>query len=127
MNKYEVNVFDISEESINRRIENIKQSLEKFKEKRQLSEDFNSILSRIKITKNLADICKNVDLIIEAVFENADIKTKLFKEIEKYASNATIIVSNNSSITITYLQDSFEKKYRFVGFIGLISSTYEIN
>jgi len=81
MNKYEVNVFDISEESINRGIENIKWSLGKFKEKGQLSEDSNSILSRIKITKNLADVCKDADLIIEAVFENADIKTILFKEI----------------------------------------------
>jgi len=116
MNKYEVNVFDISEESINRGIENIKWSLGKFKEKGQLSEDPNSILSRIKITKNLADVCKDADLIIEAVFENADIKTILFKEIEKYASNAAIIVSNTSSIPITYLQDSLEKKHRFAGF-----------
>ena len=116
MNKYEVNVFDISEESINRGIENIKWSLGKFKEKGQLSEDSNSILSRIKITKNLADVCKDADLIIEAVFENADIKTILFKEIEKYASNTAIIVSNTSSIPITYLQDSLEKKHRFAGF-----------
>ena len=116
MNRYEVNVFDTSEESINRGIGNIKWSLEKFKEKGQLKEDPSNVLSRIRTVKNLVDACKDADLIIEAVFENADIKIKLFKEIEKYVSDNTIIVSNTSSIPITYLQDSLNKKSRFAGF-----------
>jgi 3-hydroxybutyryl-CoA dehydrogenase len=58
---------------------------------------------------------KDSDLVIEAIIENKDIKTKVFTELETYVSENCIIGSNTSSISITSLGAELKKPERFIG------------
>ncbi|MBX2868531.1 MAG: enoyl-CoA hydratase/isomerase family protein [Acidiferrobacterales bacterium] len=58
---------------------------------------------------------RRADVIIEAIFENAEAKMGLFKELEKIAGPNTILSSNTSSIPIETLGEALETPSRMVG------------
>ncbi|MDP8011300.1 MAG: 3-hydroxyacyl-CoA dehydrogenase family protein [Thermoplasmata archaeon] len=68
--------------------------------------DKNSILSRIKPTENFDEL-KDCDLIIEAIFENQEIKNKLFEDLSKILSEKSILASNTSSLSITEMASHY--------------------
>jgi len=73
-----------------------------------------AILSRITATAS-ADDLENCDLIIEAVFEDSDLKAKVTQEAEpKMAANG-IFASNTSTIPITQLAEASDKPDHFIG------------
>ena len=61
--------------------------------------DADKILS--KITTGLKEICKDADLIIEAAFENLEVKKTTFSELHKICKPECIFSSNTSSLSIT--------------------------
>jgi 3-hydroxybutyryl-CoA dehydrogenase len=60
------------------------------------------------------DLCK-ADVIIEAIVENAEIKTKLFNHLFKINSEKTIVVTNTSSLSVTSLSVKLSHPQRFAG------------
>jgi 3-hydroxybutyryl-CoA dehydrogenase len=75
------------------------------------------ILGRISVAPNLAEAAQSAELVVEAVFEDGDVKTALFKEIAKSAPESAILASNTSSIAITGLAGALPANRRpnFVG------------
>lgn len=55
------------------------------------------------------------DVVIEAIFENAEVKANLYKEIEPKLKKTAIIATNTSSIPLEQLTDSLKKPERLVG------------
>ncbi len=55
------------------------------------------------------------DVVIEAIFEDAEVKRNLFKEIEPRLKRTAIIATNTSSIPLEQLTDSLKKPERLVG------------
>ena len=62
-------------------------------------EDAEAALARLSFTTSLADL-KEMDLIVEAVPEDLDLKKKVFAELDGVAGAATIFASNTSGLTI---------------------------
>lgn len=56
-----------------------------------------------------------VDLVIEAVVENMDVKKKVFAEAEKNVSEDCILTSNTSSLSVNEMAKALEKSERFAG------------
>lgn len=112
---YEVVLKDISEEYVRAGLAKIKERLVKRvgEGKLEISEK-DRILSNIKTTASLKD-CKDVDLIIEAVIENEDLKKKIFKELDTICNDETVFASNTSSISITRLAEVTKRPERFAG------------
>jgi 3-hydroxybutyryl-CoA dehydrogenase len=75
------------------------------------------ILGRISVAPNLAEAAQSAELVVEAVFEDGDVKTALFKEIAKSAPESAILASNTSSIAITGLAGArpANRRPNFVG------------
>jgi 3-hydroxybutyryl-CoA dehydrogenase len=63
------------------------------------------------------DLFSDVDLVVEAVFENIDLKKELLAEVDKACKPACVIATNTSSIPITLLATAVEKQRRplFIG------------
>ncbi|MBT3311083.1 MAG: 3-hydroxyacyl-CoA dehydrogenase family protein [Desulfobacterales bacterium] len=65
------------------------------------------------------DLFADVDIVIEAIFEDINVKAENYKELDKVCKPSCIIASNTSSISITKLAsasfDSIERKANFVG------------
>jgi 3-hydroxyacyl-CoA dehydrogenase/enoyl-CoA hydratase/3-hydroxybutyryl-CoA epimerase len=72
------------------------------------------VLSLIKPTSDVADL-KGCDLIIEAVFENRELKANVTKEAEPMLSELGVFGSNTSTIPITGLAKASSKPENFIG------------
>ncbi len=73
-----------------------------------------SILNRIHPTDNPHDL-KDCDLIIEAVFENVDIKAKVTQEAYPFLAENGIMASNTSTLPISLLAKATKKPENFIG------------
>ena len=108
-------LFDANSSQTEKALQNLKQTLTKLAEKQKISvEEYEQIFSRIKFCTTLQEL-KDSDLVIEAIIENKEIKTKVFSELEDYVSDTCIIGSNTSSISITSLSSELKRPERFIG------------
>lgn len=73
-----------------------------------------AILSRITPTADMADLA-GVDAVIEAVFEDYDLKKQVFAEIEAVVGPETLLCSNTSTLPITSLQSFVTRPNDFIG------------
>ena len=73
-----------------------------------------AFLAKIKPTDNYDDL-KDVDLIIEAVFEDPDVKADVIKKTEAVIRPEVIFASNTSTLPITGLAENSERPDQFIG------------
>lgn len=111
---FEVVLNDTAEELLQQSMKAVDKSLTKLSEKGKIEEDKDKILSRIKTSTQLADIGE-VDFVVEAVFEDFEVKKKLLLELDKLLDPAVIITSNTSSISITRLAALTSRAEKFMG------------
>src|SRR6188474_2096743 len=76
------------------------------------SDDRLQQLGRIAVVASLADAARDVDLVIEAVFEDEAVKRALFAELDAAAPPNAILASNTSSISITRLAAAVSEQRR---------------
>ncbi len=110
----EVFIYDVSQDALERAMENIKWSVGKFVEKGKVDEDKETILNRITIAKDV-DEAAEVDLAIEAVFEKIEIKKDIFKKLDQICGPEALIASNTSAIPITELASVTQKPEKVLG------------
>jgi len=70
---------------------------------------------RIHVSNDLEPAVRAADLIIEAVPEDIDLKKNLFSQADLFCGEETIVASNTSSISISVLANSVERRDRFAG------------
>ena len=112
---YPVIMHDRAEEYVQRGLSTIESSISKFVEKGKLTpEDRDALLGRLTTTTRLEDMAA-VDLVIEAVFEDFDVKKDVLSKLDEIVSAEAIIASNTSSISITKLAATTWKPERVIG------------
>src|SRR5438105_8293931 len=98
---YSVLLCDVQAKFLQRALTTISQNLEREVAKNKLTAaEKDSALKRIQSSTDRAGL-KNCDLIIEAVTEQFEIKSELFRELDSLACPKVILASNTSSISIT--------------------------
>jgi len=111
----EVFLYDADSVQTEKSLENLQKVLARLVEKNKISvEESEKIFNRIKFCTELSDF-KDCDLVIEAIIENKEIKTKVFQNLEEIVSEKCIISSNTSSISITSLSSELKNPARFIG------------
>ena len=73
-----------------------------------------AILQRIRATDAMEDL-RTCDLVIEAVFEDKDLKAKVSRETLEYVSDSTVFASNTSTIPISDLARASHRPEQFIG------------
>ncbi len=81
---------------------------------RTTAEKSAALLARITPTADPADL-KGVDFVIEAVFENQELKHKVFQEIEDIVESNAVLGSNTSTLPITGLATGVKRQEDFIG------------
>ena len=108
-------VYDANAKQVVTATVGLEKTLTKLVDKQKISsEKMVEILSNISIATELKDF-KDCELVIEAIIENKEIKTKVFTELENHVSENCVIASNTSSISITSLGAELQKPERFIG------------
>ncbi|MDX5310410.1 MAG: 3-hydroxyacyl-CoA dehydrogenase NAD-binding domain-containing protein, partial [Rhodococcus sp. (in: high G+C Gram-positive bacteria)] len=73
-----------------------------------------ALLARITPTADVADLA-GADLVIEAVFENTELKHKVFQEIQDVVAPDAVLGSNTSTLPITGLAEGVMRQEDFIG------------
>jgi 3-hydroxybutyryl-CoA dehydrogenase len=113
---HEVNLMDVETRFLEKGLSTIEKNLQRMAEKGKMTAgDAEKIRSRIKGNLSLADTAKDVDVVIEAVIENMDLKKAMYKELDGAAKESTIFASNTSALSITELASVTSRPDRFIG------------
>ena len=115
LNNFSVYLVEVSEVLANKSIETITKNLDRQVKKEVIKEEKKlNALKNINTTIGLDNVPKDVDLIIEAVFEDKDTKLSIFNKLNPIVKSNTIFASNTSSISITELSSS-TRPDKFIG------------
>ena len=112
---YQVRVFDVSEAMLQKAQKTIGSSLDRFIKKGTITEEQKGeVLGRIGFSTDVASLA-GAQVIIEAVFENVEVKKDLFSKLEPLLGDDVIIASNTSSLSITEMASLVKHPENFVG------------
>jgi 3-hydroxybutyryl-CoA dehydrogenase len=78
-------------------------------------EQANKTLAGVKTRPKLEEACKNASLVIEAAFENLQLKQNLFQKIEAAAPSTAVIASNTSTLSLDKITQKVSRKDRTIG------------
>ncbi len=111
---FEVTVLEAEQRFLDKGFSGIEKSLAKFAEKGKLKETPEAIRARLKGTLKPQDLAE-CDIIIEAIIENVEAKTKMYASLDAVVKRDAIFASNTSSISITELAAATKRPDRFIG------------
>jgi len=117
INGYSVNIVDLSVDLLDEIKEKIEQNVDRhYVDRNKLSkEEANKILSKIHYYTNIEEAVDNVQLVIEAIYEDMNLKQVLFEKIDSICENHVILASNTSSLSITDIASKCKHQERIVG------------
>jgi 3-hydroxybutyryl-CoA dehydrogenase len=106
---------DIEDSFVQRGLGNIARNLTRAVEKGKKSkEEADAATARLEGTTKLEDL-KDVDLVIEAVIENIELKKELYSELDEILKTDTVIASNTSGLSITEMAAATKRPAKVVG------------
>jgi len=114
---YPVIMNDTTDELVQRGLQNQKNNLQRFfVDKGKITADeMEAITGRIKGTTNLAEAVSKADFVIEAVFENLELKKTVFKQLDEAAPAHAILASNTSSQSVTEMASATKRPDKVAG------------
>jgi 3-hydroxybutyryl-CoA dehydrogenase len=75
-----------------------------------------TVLARVRSAGNLDDVDFDVDLVVESIPEVLDDKRALLRRVEDLTTEASIVVSNTSSLPLPALAEGMRRPHRFAGY-----------
>ncbi|MGP4076463.1 3-hydroxybutyryl-CoA dehydrogenase [Halobacillus sp. K22] len=110
-----VKLNDLNQDALNNGLESIKKRLDRAVGKGKLSrEDENATIERLSGTTDMNE-ASDCDLVVEAVVENMDIKTKVFQQLDAITPEHAILASNTSSLPITEIAAATNRPSQVIG------------
>ena len=114
-NSISVTLFDREESILSTALKGLRSRLESRIEAGKISvEEVEKIFGKIEISISLDEV-KYSDFIIEAVFEDMEIKKDIFRKIDSIASPSTIFASNTTSLSITEIASVTNRADKVIG------------
>jgi 3-hydroxybutyryl-CoA dehydrogenase len=115
MTGYDVILVETSEALLEKAIDVITKNLDRMIKKEKISEqEKTDTLNRIQKSTSLKD-AKAAQVVIEAVFENLDVKLDIFRKLDEICPPDTILASNTSSLPITRIASATKRPDKVVG------------
>jgi len=112
----EVNLNDQTQEYLDRGMSRIKDMIKTGVDKGKITlKDAKAILDRIHPILDLSECVKDVDFVVEAIYENMQAKKELFAKVDQAARPDTILASNTSSLSITEIATATKRPDKVVG------------
>ena len=111
----QVKIFDTNQEALEKAKASLEKILNRLIEKGRIDNtEKNKIQKNIDYVNSLKELSDS-NLTIEAIIESLTVKQKVFSELESYVSDACIIATNTSSLSIASIASSLQKPERCVG------------
>ncbi len=112
---FDVVLVDLDDKKVERGLNGIRKSLDEGVERKIFRpEQAEAIFRRVRGTSNW-DQLAGVDLVVEAVFEDFEVKKEVFEKLDRICRPDTILGTNTSSMSVTRLADATRHPERVVG------------
>jgi 3-hydroxybutyryl-CoA dehydrogenase len=115
LNGFQTTLIDTDSEKLDNALNTIEKNLQRQAKKEIITnQQMNDALNRIKTIVGVENSNPETDIVIEAVFENLNVKKEIFNKLNGLIKSDAIFASNTSSISITELANS-NRPERFIG------------
>ena len=113
---FNVTLIDVNAAQLEKALATINKNLDRQVSKGTLTaEQKAATLANITVQPDLAIGVSQADLVVEAATENADLKLKIFKQMDEFAPAECILASNTSSISITKIAAATKRPEKVIG------------
>ena len=113
---YNVSIRDVNEDLVKRGMGKIREMIATGVNRGKLTpKEAEEIVKRTKSTTDVAEAVRDADLVIEAIFEDLDLKKKVFNELDEQCPPHTILASNTSVLSITEMGSATKRPDKVVG------------
>jgi 3-hydroxyacyl-CoA dehydrogenase len=110
-----VTILEMQQEPLDRGLATIRRNYEAQVKKGKLKQDkYEQRMALLKTTLSYDDL-KDVDLVIEAVFERMDIKEGVFRELDRVCKPGAILASNTSTLDVNRIASFTRRPHDVVG------------
>ncbi|MHA1902551.1 MAG: 3-hydroxyacyl-CoA dehydrogenase [Candidatus Thorarchaeota archaeon] len=115
-NGIEVKMVDTKQEFIDKGMERIRTDVMTGIDKGKISmTEAEGLMTRLSATVNLEEAVKDADMVIEAIFENMEVKKEVFAKVDAAAPEHCIIATNTSSLSIDELATATKRPDKIIG------------
>ncbi len=112
---FDVTLVEVEQQFLDRALTTVSANLQRGVDKGKMKpEEKEAVLRRIKPTTDIRQVAA-ADIVIEAIIENLEAKTKVFGEIDRLTRAGCILASNTSSISITRLAAATRRPDKMIG------------
>jgi 3-hydroxybutyryl-CoA dehydrogenase len=106
---------DITDDALSRGVDAISKSTARFVEKGRIStDDRDATLARVSTTTDL-DAVADVDIVVEAIFEQVEVKQEIFRDLDRICRDGAVLATNTSAIPITTIASATRRPEAVVG------------
>jgi 3-hydroxybutyryl-CoA dehydrogenase len=110
LNGVDVTLQDKSEGQLRKAVESNRGHLMRRVEKGKLAQaDADAALARVRTTTDLGDAVRDAGFVIEAVFEDLDVKRAVFVELDRLAPAEAVLASNSSTMAISRIAEGISR------------------
>jgi 3-hydroxyacyl-CoA dehydrogenase len=113
-NGYQVLLRDVDNDALQQGLKKIDKMFQSLVRKGLNEDDAKSRRAAITTVTEFSDLA-DVDLVIEAVVEKIDVKTAVFRELDRVCRKETVLATNTSSLSITEIAASTKRPDRVIG------------
>jgi 3-hydroxybutyryl-CoA dehydrogenase len=112
---WQVVLRDITDDALSRGVDAISKSTARFVEKGRIStDDRDATLARVSTTTDL-DAVADVDIVVEAIFEQVEVKQEIFRDLDRICRDGAVLATNTSAIPITTIASATGRPEAVVG------------
>jgi len=114
---YDVSILDIEDRFVQAGLNSIKKTLQRqFVEKEKMTQDeADAVMGKIKGTTDIKEAVQGVQMVIESIPEDLDLKQRTFKELDEICAPETILASNTSSFMVTQIGIQAKRQDKVIG------------
>ncbi len=113
---FQVALIDISQNALDKGLATITKNLDRMVAKETIDEaKKNATLANITTFTDMKTGLANTELVVEAATENVDLKLKIFRDMNSFTNENTILATNTSSISITQIAAVTSRPDKVIG------------
>jgi len=113
---FEVNLIDVNAAQLEKALQTISKNFDRQIARGTITEEIKKeSLANISTFAVIKDGIRDADIVIEAATENAELKLKIFKELDEAAPASAILATNTSSISITKIASITKRAEKVIG------------
>ncbi|MGH8345668.1 MAG: 3-hydroxyacyl-CoA dehydrogenase NAD-binding domain-containing protein, partial [Pseudomonas sp.] len=110
-----VTLIELNEKALSAGVGRIAKALDRDVAKGRLTEEKAAARKALLTTESTVDAAAQADLVIEAVFEDIEVKRSVFAQLDRIAKPGAILASNTSTLDVDRIADATQRPHQVVG------------